>query len=244
MFSSEYPRLQLEVFFSDQDNISASDIQVNVPQWGIRLRFQPLSQRLYLIDIHNFNVAISFNINGYIIRDKAQATTFSQLQKALGPTFPGRFIDDGQYLLTFDGVGFLFRVPREFQTHYSDGKMLPIILPDKTSAELERVYVHGREFDMQHPELCPDVLPVTARIVLQCKRSPADPLLAAWYTFSPPPPPHFLPRGPKRERQAGHGAGAGGGARCAELLESRHDPAGRRLHTGHSRPGLSLSPAC
>ena len=178
MFSNEYPRMQLEVSFSDDDDANGSpsergaasrDIRVNVPQWGLRLRFQRLSQRLFLIDIHNFNVMITFNINGCLIRGQEQATTFSHLQKALGPTFPGKFVDDeGHYLLTFAGVGLLFRVPTRFQSLYADGTMmLPIILPDKSSAVLERVYVYGKDFDMEHPELFPDVLDVSVRILLQ-----------------------------------------------------------------------------
>ena len=188
VFSSEYPRLQLEVSFSDQENVSACDIRVNVPQWGIRLRFQPLSQRLYLIDIHDFNVAIAFNINGYVIRGQEQVTTFSQLQKALGPTFPGKFIDDGQYLLSFDGVSFLFRVPAEFQGLYAEGKMLPIVLPDKTSAELQRVYVYARDFDMEHPELYPDVLEVTvtARLVQQLQAGGGGSALGTHLHLLPP----------------------------------------------------------
>lgn len=167
MFSNEYPRLQLELTFCDEEDLAAADIRVNVPQWGVRLRFQPLSQTLYFIDIHNFDVAISFNVNGYIIRGQEQTTTFNHLQKALGPSFPGKFIDDGQYLLTFDGVGFLFRIPTEFQSLYEDGKALPIVLPDKSSAVLERIYVFARDFDVGNPKAYPDVLPPTARIVLQ-----------------------------------------------------------------------------
>eukprot|EP00603_Paraphysomonas_imperforata_P003230 CAMPEP_0114419164 /NCGR_PEP_ID=MMETSP0103-20121206/3882_1 /TAXON_ID=37642 ORGANISM="Paraphysomonas imperforata, Strain PA2" /NCGR_SAMPLE_ID=MMETSP0103 /ASSEMBLY_ACC=CAM_ASM_000201 /LENGTH=468 /DNA_ID=CAMNT_0001587567 /DNA_START=133 /DNA_END=1539 /DNA_ORIENTATION=+ len=173
VFSNEYPRLNLEVSFCEQEDVTAEDIRVNVPQWGIRFRFQPLSQQLYFIDIHNFDVNLSFNINGYVIRGQEYTTTFNHLQKALGPSFPGKFIDEGQYLLSFDGVGFLFRIPAQYQALYEDGKTLPIVLPDRSSPVLERIYVFSRDFDLDHPEAYPDMQAPTARIVLQDQDSTA-----------------------------------------------------------------------
>lgn len=226
VFSNEYPRMQLEVSFSD-DDMSAPpggprDIQLNVPQWGLRLHFQPLSQRLYLIGIYNFNVAIAFNINGYLIRGQEHATTFSHLQKALGPTFPGKFVDEeGSYLLNFSGVGLLFRVPPRFQSLYADGTMvLPIILPDKSSAVLQRVYVYGKDFDMEQPELFPDVLAVSVQILLQQQHSQADasaaaasPLTSSGTHFRLLRPSPSSPRsgdgGGARDRGAGVGVGVG-----------------------------------
>ena len=172
-FSREYPRLEFEIMFPGDAGAveTGDDVLVNVPQWGIRLRFQPLSQTLYFIDVHSFKVNITFSINGILVRGQEQVTTFSQLQKALGPTFPGKFIDEGKYLISFEGVGLLFNVPLEFQDIYADGKMLPIILPDKTSAVLQRVYIHGKDFDVEHPESYPDMLSSTVRIVLKSKSS-------------------------------------------------------------------------
>lgn len=173
IFSNEYPRLNLEVSFSEQEDVSAEDIRVNVPQWGIRFRFQSISQQLYFIDIHSFDVNISFNVNGYVIRGQEYTTTFNHLQKALGPSFPGKFIDNGQYLLSFDGVGFLFHIPDHYQSLYEDGKTLPIVLPDKSSPVLERIYVFARDFDLERPEAYPDLPVKTARIILRGQDSPA-----------------------------------------------------------------------
>lgn len=197
LFSKEYPRLTLEVLFSDQVNVSIADIQINIPQWGIRLRFQPLSQRLYLIDVHDFHAAIGFNINGHVIRDHKHATTFSNLQKALGPIFPGRFVDEGQYLVTFSGAGLMFLVPLKYQELYRDGRTLPIVLPDKSSAVLQRIYIFAKDFDMQHPERYPDTLLAKCRIILQQQQSPQTP--GTHIQFISPPSSQDSQRGDQRE---------------------------------------------
>jgi hypothetical protein len=169
ILSNDYPRLHLELsFFGDQKS-SLLDLQVNIPQWGMRFRFQHLSQKLYLIDIYDFNAAITYNINGCASHGQEQTPTLMQLHKALGPSFPGKFISDGCYLLRFDGVGLLFSIPIEYQGLYQDGKILPITLPDKSSAVLQRIYIYDREFDMEHPELYKDSLSTTTRVVLQRK---------------------------------------------------------------------------
>jgi hypothetical protein len=60
----------------------------------------------------------------------------------------GKFIEDGFYLLQFDGVGLLFSIPTEFEALYSDGSRLPLELPDGTSPVLNRVYIYPLDFQL------------------------------------------------------------------------------------------------
>lgn len=171
MLSDKYPRLQLDLHFSDQEHVCESDVQVNIVEWGIRLRFQPLSQKLYMIDVHNLDTFVSYIINGFLIRNHDHPTTLNLLRKALGPLYPGKFVSDGNYLLSLKGAGLLFGIPEEFQTNYIDGDTLPYILPNKSSPVLRRIYIVPRNFDFDHPEEYPDNLSCTANIVLVKKNS-------------------------------------------------------------------------
>jgi hypothetical protein len=138
---------------------SREEIHIYIPQWGMRCRFLPRSQSLYLIDILDTQ-SCPYSLNGVLIFQKNHKTTFKSLQKVLGPSFPGmttvfrflpslgssdslsgKFIANGFYLLEFDGVGLLFSIPTQFQALYSDGNALPLELPDGTSPVLNRVYI-------------------------------------------------------------------------------------------------------
>lgn len=151
---NEYPRVNYDLIaYSIQE-----EIQIYIPQWGMRCRFLPRSQSLYLIDILDIQ-SCPYSLNGVTIFQSNYKTTFKNLQKVLGPSFPGnslyricnlctgKFIDEF-YLLQFDGVGLLFSIPTEFQSLYSDGSNLPLELPDGTSPILTRVYICPADYQL------------------------------------------------------------------------------------------------
>lgn len=152
----EFPRVGYDlVGYSIQD-----EIQIYIPQWGMRCRFSPRSQSLYLIDILDLQ-SCPYILNGVTVFQSNHRTTFKSLQKVLGPSFPGitllsnfyygslgKFIDDGFYLLQFDGVGLLFSIPIDFQSLYSNGSILPLELPDGTSPILTRVYICPSDYQL------------------------------------------------------------------------------------------------
>lgn len=84
LLANDFPR-------TDYDLITHSareEIHIYIPKWGMRCRFLPKSQSLYLIDIVDVQ-SCPYSLNGTLIFQKGQKTTFKSLQKVLGPSFPG-----------------------------------------------------------------------------------------------------------------------------------------------------------
>ena len=79
----------------------------------------------------------------------------------------GHFVEDGLYLLEFEGASLLFTVPQQYQSMYSDGSRLPVELPDGSSPLLHRIYIHPFDFkmsDLSHSY--PDSLPHTMAVCI------------------------------------------------------------------------------
>ncbi|CAM9317352.1 unnamed protein product, partial [Ectocarpus fasciculatus] len=133
--------------------------------WGIRLRFQPVSQSLFMIDYYDITRR-PFSIKGSAFGgDPAQSVTFEMLHKYLGPTLPGQLVEDERFLCNFGGASFLFSIPRE---HLSDMKShLPVTFPDGTSARLERIFLYPFELDISSPKAYPDTLATLVTVVLK-----------------------------------------------------------------------------
>ena len=86
LMANEYPRINMNVDLCPKEKNASADIHISIPEWGIRLRFQSLSQKMYLIDITNFE--ISYSLNGTVVSSDDNIT-LRGLQKTLGPSFPG-----------------------------------------------------------------------------------------------------------------------------------------------------------
>ena len=155
MLNDLYPRLNVEIVFPHPHDVMTENIHFVLVDWGIRLHFLPLSQTLVLIDIFDTSL-LNYYINGTYVSEKSMPTTLEMLQKSLGPTFPGTFVEDTKYLLRLDGAGLLFCVPSKYQHIYSDGKHLPVTLPDGKSVPLQRIYVCPVDFDLLQPASFPD----------------------------------------------------------------------------------------
>jgi hypothetical protein len=84
LLANDFPRTDYDVIASS----AREEIHICIPQWGIRCRFLPKSQSLYLIDITDVQ-SCPYSLNGALIFQKSHKTTFKSLQKVLGPSFPG-----------------------------------------------------------------------------------------------------------------------------------------------------------
>lgn len=91
LMSNEFPRTNMDVDVINKGNGDGDDIHLSVPEWGIRLRFQTLSQKLFMIDIVDFE-KIRYSFNGSIIGGQDEVMTLKSLRKALGPSFPGIYV--------------------------------------------------------------------------------------------------------------------------------------------------------
>jgi len=130
-------RPEVEVVFS-QIRPLEKEILLRVEELGLLLRFEPKSQRLRMLDVLDPQ-KLSMQYEGVPVKD-----TFLELYKMFGPTYPGSFEDDlGVYVLRYQGISFLFDLPKEFQAQYAESNELPIELPNGVSPEAVRVMLYS-----------------------------------------------------------------------------------------------------
>jgi hypothetical protein len=85
LLASDYPRTCYDLI----SHSTRDEIQIWIPVWGMRCRFLPKSQSLYLIDIIDTR-SCPYSLNGASIFQNNHKTTLKTLQKVLGPSFPGQ----------------------------------------------------------------------------------------------------------------------------------------------------------
>jgi len=171
--TKEFPRVHYDLTIGDYTTQESSELQLCIPCWGVRLRYLPLSQKLFIIDIYDLKCT-AFEMNDTVIHDTKHKTTLKSLQNTLGPLFPGKFVEDGLYLLQFDGISLLFSIPTQFQSIYENGNKIPTLLPDDSSALLKRVYVHPSDLEMEGADKYSDDLPLVAEIVFKRRSNSPD----------------------------------------------------------------------
>mmetsp|Transcript_801 Transcript_801/g.970 ORF Transcript_801/g.970 Transcript_801/m.970 type:complete len:451 (+) Transcript_801:235-1587(+) len=124
---------------------------------GVQLHFDPVSQRLTMIEVSNFtSIPLRYShttFTGPSISAEASAeTTFLQLYNLFGPTYPGSFdAEVGLYILNYRGLSLLFPIPETHHTQYSGGNDLPLEI-DGNSPQLKKMYIFGG-FDLNKPSL-------------------------------------------------------------------------------------------
>lgn len=159
-------RLNFEINFPRHEKVLNQEIMISLTDWGVRLRFQPVSQRLFLIDWFDLSLR-RFSIKGTAFGGDAQPVTFEMLHKLLGPTLPGQLVEDECFLCNFGGASFLFLIPVE---HRGDMKShLPVTFADGTSANLIRIFLYPLELDISSPKSYPDILAARVTVVLRQK---------------------------------------------------------------------------
>lgn len=165
IYSRCFHRLKFEINFPRPEKVLNQEIMITLLDWGIRLRFQPVSQRLFLIDYYDITLR-KFAIKGSTFGgDATQPVTFEMLHKSLGPTLPGQQVEDDHFLCNFGGASFLFSIPPE---HLADVKShLPISFGDGSSPILARIFLYPFELDISSPKSYPDVLPARVTVVLK-----------------------------------------------------------------------------
>ncbi len=160
-------RLNYEISFPRPEKVLSQEIVISLLDWGIRLRFQPVSQKLYMIDLYDLAlrpVAIRGETFG---GDKHVTVSYDSLHKVLGPAFPGQVVEDELYLCSFDGSSFLFEIPRQHLGLVKTQPHLPVIFPDGASAVLVRIYVYPPHLNIAAPKTYPDYLSADVQVVLR-----------------------------------------------------------------------------
>jgi hypothetical protein len=175
VLSNDHHRLNFEINFPQPEKVLNEEIIISLLSWGIRLRFQPASQKLYLVDYYDISQR-RFSIKGSVFGGGGQANspvTFEMLHKYLGPTLPGTIVEDEYFLCNFDGASFLFSIPSEHLTEMKSHPHLPVTFNDGSSANLSRVFVYPIDLDIASLDAYPDVLAARVTVVLKNELSPS-----------------------------------------------------------------------
>ncbi|CAH4023406.1 PHAF1 protein CG7083 [Pieris brassicae] len=110
----------VQVLYSDQNPLSV-DLVINMPQDGIRLIFDPVAQRLKIIEIYNMKL-IKLRYSGMCFNSPEITPSIEQVEHCFGATHPGLY-DSQRHLfaLNFRGLTFYFPVDSKFEPGYAHG---------------------------------------------------------------------------------------------------------------------------
>jgi hypothetical protein len=156
------PQKPFKIMYNEGDPLS-STITVCVPDDGLQLRFDPLTQRLVLIDFFDLTkVQLSYaspRKRESVFAGPKVLATFLLVYDLFGPTYPGHYdFERKAYFLEYNGLSFLFPIPDEYTSRYIKGTdELPLELPDGTTPATTRLFV----FSGSSVEKC-QLVPVSA----------------------------------------------------------------------------------
>lgn len=158
------------------------DLVLDVPSHGMQLRFDPVSQRLWVVDCYDLRrVALAYRPpggisgggggglggggarggggggrggGGEVFSGAAAMPSFAKVLKLFGPTFPGGFDESlGAYPLVYRGVAFFFPLPAPFRGLYTrETSKMPLQLPDGSELAAQRAIVYAGA-SVHSPEL-------------------------------------------------------------------------------------------
>mmetsp|Transcript_28431 Transcript_28431/g.45774 ORF Transcript_28431/g.45774 Transcript_28431/m.45774 type:complete len:417 (-) Transcript_28431:1884-3134(-) len=145
-------RPKVDVVYSSKMPLE-QDIVLKVEELGLHLRFEPVSQRLRMIDVFDLT-KLSISYSGSTVGSKTSPRpSFLQLYKIFGPTYPGEYDEAlDMYLLRYRGICFMFSLPDDLKAVYAKTNELPLELRDGTSPLAGRMMVYNG-FDERHATL-------------------------------------------------------------------------------------------
>ncbi|CAG9813130.1 unnamed protein product [Phaedon cochleariae] len=104
----------VQVLYSDTKPLEA-DLVINLPQDGIRLFFDPVSQRLKIIEIYSMK-SVKLKYCGLEFNSPEILPSIEQIEHSFGATHPGVYDSEKQlFMLNFRGLSFYFPVESKFQ---------------------------------------------------------------------------------------------------------------------------------
>eukprot|EP00873_Tetraselmis_striata_P003928 jgi/Tetstr1/424192/TSEL_014798.t1 len=119
-----------------------TDIVLNFPEAGMHLRFEPVSQRLRLIEVYDLT-RMQVKFSQSLVGGASNAATFVRVYDLFGPTFPGELdLENAHYILHYPGLSFTFPVPRHHLAQLQEA-VLPLELPDGTTPVASRISVYS-----------------------------------------------------------------------------------------------------
>nr|CAI5841052.1 unnamed protein product [Callosobruchus analis] len=105
----------VQVLYSDTKPLEI-DLVINLPQDGIRLFFDPVTQRLKIIEIYSMKL-VKLKYCGLSFNSPEVLPSIEQIEHSFGATHPGVYDSEKQlFMLNFRGLSFYFPVESKFQT--------------------------------------------------------------------------------------------------------------------------------
>lgn len=110
----------VQVHYSSENPLGV-DLIINMPLDGIRLIFDPVVQRLKIIEVFNMKL-VKLKYCGLEFNSPAVAPSIEQIEHSFGATHPGIYDSSKQvFVLHFRGLSFYFPVDSKPQPGYAHG---------------------------------------------------------------------------------------------------------------------------
>ncbi|XP_039298490.1 UPF0183 protein CG7083 [Nilaparvata lugens] len=110
----------VQVLYCESNPLSA-DLCINLSQDGIKLVFDPVAQRLKIIEIYNMKL-VKLKYCGIEFNSPEVCPSIQQVEHSFGATHPGVYDPEKQtFVLNFRGLSFSFPVDTKFQPRYCHG---------------------------------------------------------------------------------------------------------------------------
>eukprot|EP00094_Tigriopus_californicus_P011469 TCALIF_11074-PA protein Name:"Similar to CG7083 UPF0183 protein CG7083 (Drosophila melanogaster)" AED:0.05 eAED:0.05 QI:457/0.6/0.66/1/0.8/0.83/6/1112/457 len=107
----------VQILYSDVDALNV-DLVVNLTQDGIHLVFDPVTQRLKVIEVYDLAL-LRLKYGDILFNCPEVAPTIEQIDQTFGATHPGVYDDEKQaFTLTFRGLAFEFPADTKFQVSF------------------------------------------------------------------------------------------------------------------------------
>ncbi|PNF19278.1 UPF0183 protein CG7083 [Cryptotermes secundus] len=130
----------VQVLYSDTNPL-AVDLVISLPQDGIRLIFDPIVQRLKIIEIYNMKL-VKLKYCGLTFNSPEVLPSIEQIEHSFGATHPGVYDTEKQlFMLNFRGLSFCFPVESKFQPGYAHG-LGSLQFPNGSSPVVSRTSVY------------------------------------------------------------------------------------------------------
>ncbi|XP_070196327.1 phagosome assembly factor 1-like [Littorina saxatilis] len=131
----------VQVWYSDQNPLQM-DIVINLSLDGIRLIFDPVAQRLKIIEVNNMS-KVKLKYCGVAFNTPQVRPTIEQIDQSFGATHPGVYITEKQlFVLNFRGLSFDFPIDSKFEPRYAHG-LGSLQFPNGASPVVARMCIYS-----------------------------------------------------------------------------------------------------
>ncbi|XP_060533868.1 PHAF1 protein CG7083 [Cylas formicarius] len=131
----------VQVLYNDTKPLEI-DMVINLPQDGIRLFFDPVTQRLKIILIFNMKL-IKLKYCGLTFNSPELLPSIEQIEHSFGATHPGEYDSEKQvFTLNFRGLSFYFPVESKYQKG-STHNLASLQFPPGSSPVVSRMAIYS-----------------------------------------------------------------------------------------------------